>query len=380
MSESFKELSKNKLNTDEYTQCTRSSTQASLCNDQERLVTTGRRSFRTLVFSVTLVLYGHVGLHLFGSPSVTLEDILSVNGTRCQIVSEAESLSSNLLSDPWKSGPSERGNASKHTPPKLIRLLGERNSGTSYLEDILKTAFFPRYARNRTGTQQQHPHDLRHPFSADVDNPMLGFKHMFRHAELSHAELETLKTDYPDTLWVLIVRSPCAWADAMYRSPWHMCNPPGVDNEYGRCPGPRIKKNSQALENTTRNDFFQMPWGDWAESESEPNNYTYDNVFALRRHKLRIMWQLIQAVGPHRVKVLHLQSFEAVPGLLVQDLVKQFGLQVATDYKEPLQSDKLHSSLCLEDKEVEIAEQEVDWELESRFGFTRFHCQSCIAG
>lgn len=104
-----------------------------------------------------------------------------------------------------------------------------------------------------------------------------------------------------------------------------------------------------------------MEWKDWAESvpflrgkEEVPSgrevsiskvsaNYTYPNVFALRRHKFEIMKQIVEAV-PRNVKFVLLKELERSPEMFIQSLVREFNLTVRDDYKPQLPSKVAHTT------------------------------------
>lgn len=256
---------------------------------------------------------------------------------------------------------------------RYIHLLGERNSGTNYIGQVLSSAFHPKYNRETW--------DSNCRFVCGI--PVFRFKHAFRHDLLSETEIETLQQQHHDVLWILAVRSPCDWADAMFRTPWHLCT------SISQCTNP----NNHPLINiaklpagTTRAKFWStFPWLDYKEAvlgnytTTKIDNFSYRNVFALRKHKLRLMQQLMEAV-PHRVHIVHLKVVERAPEALVERLQHQFGLFVNTTTHKPLKpSRKPHSKpLCLNAEEFAIAQKEIDWELESRFGFTPLDCHMCI--
>ena len=146
-------------------------------------------------------------------------------------------------------------------------------------------------------------------------------------------------------------------------------------------------------------DFFtKIEWSDWAESThfmryealengnvkkedlysiSEPSaNYTYPNVFALRRHKLKLMKQILQ-VAPHNVKFVRLNEFERGPGLFIDNTVKEFDLKVKPDYTKPPPSNYSHTTTCLTPDEWKAAQNEIDWRLEAEFGFSPHDCRMC---
>jgi hypothetical protein len=98
-------------------------------------------------------------------------------------------------------------------------------------------------------------------------------------------------------------------------------------------------------------------------------------LFELRRHKLSVMSQLMNAVYPSRVVFAHLKSIEADSERFIQDIVKAVGLELSSNQLQESASE--HSLLSLLQEEYAIAQQEIDWEMESRFGFTPFDCRTC---
>jgi hypothetical protein len=82
--------------------------------------------------------------------------------------------------------------------PSSIYLLGERNSGTTFVSNTLAKAFEP---PNTMGSNAEM-------FASDI--PVLLHKHMFRHDLLDSSELAEI-TARGDILWIMVVRSPCEW-------------------------------------------------------------------------------------------------------------------------------------------------------------------------
>ena len=123
----------------------------------------------------------------------------------------------------------------------------------------------------------------------------------------------------------------------MYRKPYHLCPPKhpekcGADSD----PNNKIWLNQNTMVGTTLLEFLTtFPWVDWAESVpflrsnshkegdeelsiSKPSaDYTYKNAFALRKHKLQIMKQIIDAV-PRNVKLVRLKEIERSPEKFIQ--------------------------------------------------------------
>ncbi len=265
-----------------------------------------------------------------------------------------------------------------------IYLLGERNSGTTYVSDTLVKAF---NTPNDLGSKAEY-------FGSGI--PVLLHKHMFRHDLLNAKELAEIK-DRDDILWVMVVRSPCDWAEAMMRKPYHFCPPKHPE----RCgPGTStLWMNHNYIAGVNLHGFFTtVEWSDWAESThfmrdeavengrtkkvdmysiSKPSaNYTYPNVFALRRHKLKLMKQILD-VAPHNVKFVRLNEFERGPGLFIDNTVKEFDLKVKANYTKPDPSIYSHTTTCLTPDEWTAAQNEIDWKLEAEFGFSPHDCRMC---
>ena len=264
-------------------------------------------------------------------------------------------------------------------PPKYIFLLGERNSGTNYLDDVLNTAFYPKYSKMKSATYKfSGCSPDAHPKQTSSCIPVLEFKHMFRHSLLSQTEINELKL-HTDGLWILAVRSPCDWADAMLRKPWQLCDP---NLSPQKCKGAYIGINKAVVSNMTREYFFsQLPWWENAEARFSNNGeFMYPGgVFQLRAHKLQIMKQLMDIFGPqHRIKIVHLNHYELSPAQLVHNLGREFGLDINKNAEIELKpTQKPHNTNCLTEKEWLAAEAKIDWELEAHFGFTPLDCHMC---
>lgn len=274
-----------------------------------------------------------------------------------------------------------------------IILLGERNSGTNYIQRVLKKAFYPQYAAcNHT----KAPFAGRYNPPPLLEIPILKHKHMLRHTLLNEKELEEVRRRN-DALWILVVRHPCHWVDGMWRKPWFMCSP----SDPRRCPsdnanGALLKQNVQVVANLSRADFLQVPWVDAAESRlapEDPTQFTYPNVLALRRHKLRIMHQIIDSVvsSERQIVLAHLQQVERNPEGFVQEIATTRNLSVNADYKPQRPSKKQsHPIQCWTQEELKILGGQgsddtssknhnrfIDWDLEAQFGFHPSGCELC---
>lgn len=261
-----------------------------------------------------------------------------------------------------------------------IVLLGERNSGTNYIQNVLKAAFYPRYAACK---HPEAPFSGRYHPPPQALIPVFDHKHMMRHGLLQENELQEIR-DLKEVLWLLVVRNPCDWVDGMWRKPWFLC-PPHKDPSM--CPllnldKSLLQRNPQFLVNETRETFLVLPWIDAAEAlvhPEDPNQYTYQDVFALRRHKLQLMKQVMDTLGhtSNRFAIHHLHNVEAGPHQFLQTLSQNHELAVNLRYRPQKPSQKAHPIKCLSDREWKILEAKMHWELEALFGFSKSDCHRC---
>jgi len=289
--------------------------------------------------------------------------------------------------------PSNIWGESTTTIPSNIYILGERNSGTTFVSNTLAEAF---EVPNTMGSNLEK-------FSSDI--PVLLHKHMFRHDLLTNKELAEIKAR-EDILWIMVVRSPCDWGEGMFRKPYHLC-PPKSPEKCGPSsdPNDKIWLNQNSVAGKSLLEFWtEMKWNDWAESvpflrdngENEwkkkkgkknvetkeisiskvSSNYTYPNVFSLRRHKLEIMEQIVE-VMPRNVKLVRLNELERSPELFIQCLVKEFSLTVKDGYTPQPKSAVAHGTTCLTKEEWDAAQQSIDWNMEADFGYGPSECRLC---
>jgi len=173
----------------------------------------------------------------------------------------------------------------KMVTPTNIYLLGERNSGTTFVSNTLANGFEP---PNTIGSDLEK-------FSSDV--PVLLHKHMFRHDLLNQDEIDEIR-GRDDILWIMVVRSPCDWAEGMFRKPYHFCSPKKPEMCGPKSdPKKKIWLNQNHMLGIKLLEFFTtVEWSDWAESvpflreggegsgdisiSKVSANYTYTNVWA----------------------------------------------------------------------------------------------------
>ena len=186
----------------------------------------------------------------------------------------------------------------------------------------------------------------------------------------------------------------------MFRKPYHLC-PPKHPEKCGpdADPNEKVWMNQNSVAGISLLEFFTtMEWKDWAESvpflrdtgngkgkdkggdtvsiSKVSANYTYPNVFGLRRHKLEIMKQIIETV-PRNVKFVRLKELERSPEIFIQSVVKEFNLTVGEEYQAQPASKVAHPTVCLTPAEWDAAQNSIDWELEAEFGFSPFDCRMC---
>jgi hypothetical protein len=61
-----------------------------------------------------------------------------------------------------------------------------------------------------------------------------------------------------------------------------------------------------------------------------------------------------------------------------QNIVQEFNLTLKRDYRFRRPSDRAHTERCLTDDEWRIAQREIDWNVESYFGYTPLDCHRCL--
>jgi hypothetical protein len=174
--------------------------------------------------------------------------------------------------------------------PTKIVILGERTSGVSYATQVLQNAFGKAASSHR---------------------------HIFRHELLDHSELNEISRR-TDILWIMVVRSPCEWAEAI------------IHLQKERCIENNLLLNKQlapsACDELSPEDYYSTSWNDWMETDdfsgdvivasksNQPSKYR--DMFEMRQQKLALMKQIMQVI-PRHVKILRLHEFERNPDVFV---------------------------------------------------------------
>jgi hypothetical protein len=109
-----------------------------------------------------------------------------------------------------------------HDPPprkalKHIYLLGERNSGTTLIEQLLVRQLDSEHIKCIPDASSKLEQLFGVCWTLSKNIPVFGSKHIMMHQQrgLNMTEVEFL-SQTTDILWILVVRDPCSWADAMY--------------------------------------------------------------------------------------------------------------------------------------------------------------------
>lgn len=159
-----------------------------------------------------------------------------------------------------------------YAPPTKIVIWGERASGASYVATVLERAF---------GSPKVYRHE-----------------HLLRDEVFDEDDLDALSQDRTDVLWVMVVRSPCGWADAMIRLQ-------GSQMSVGK--------------DLTSEEYYRLPWADLALNSDSPDNKTtyFGDIFQLRKSKLILMSQVMKKY-PRNIKIVRLNEFERNPHVLVE--------------------------------------------------------------
>lgn len=127
------------------------------------------------------------------------------------------------------------------------KILGERNSGTNYLEQLLHSNFNINRSNN------------------------FNSKHFFGFDRYSGIKDEILN----NTLFIGIVRDPFTWINSMYKSPYHLPE--------------SLKATQQGFLN---NEWYSI-FDDGTEIQQDRNIYNtekrYKNIFELRKLKLKFL-------------------------------------------------------------------------------------------
>ena len=239
------------------------------------------------------------------------------------------------------------------TPPWKIMVLGEHDSGNEYVAEVLRDAF---------GNDMVNLHE-----------------HIVRHDLLDQNELKDI-AGRTGILWVMVVRSPCDWADALILHQKELCQDHMIDDP-AQC---------EAHDFASETDYYRIPWydikGDYSDTDDAESviaskteqNSEYDDIFDLRQQKLLIMKQITDVV-PRHVKILRLREFELNPDVFVKDLVTEYLFKLQKTYEPNTSTNTTDptSFSCIYDTKWREAMQRTDWTLEGFFGYNQQDCHLC---
>lgn len=201
-------------------------------------------------------------------------------------------------------------------------IYGERHSGTNFLEQSISSSFdLPR-------------------------TEFFGGKHFFGFAKPERIWYER------HTLFIGIVRNPYDWLLAMYDLPHHV----PIEN----------RVNIKALLN---NEWYSINPNnteiyDDRNFSTRPNLKRYENIFALRRNKLRYLYEELPLLAQNCVLIRY-EDFVSSHKFIMQIIENKFDLKKR---REPPKAYVKISKLI--DPEIKhIIDSNLDWEIEAKFGY-----------
>ena len=231
-------------------------------------------------------------------------------------------------------------------PPTRAVLLGERESGMDHVADVLTGAF-------------------------KLDVSIHG--HIFRRTLLTDEELKAI-TAQTDILWVVVIKSPCEWAESMIQLKRNICEKNSVLQNRGL----------QSCNEGVLGDSYNFQWDDWEDSDrgeeiipnDKQNSITHQNIFEFRRQNLQVIQQIIE-VMPRNVKIVRYGEFVLNPNALIKDLEKEYGFTVKK-YHVPIQvNGDVGTLLCMSPTKWKEAQELIHWKLEGYFGHHSLDCHLC---
>lgn len=243
------------------------------------------------------------------------------------------------------------------SPPARIVVLGERASGVDQVVQVLRESI-------RNANVSRH-------------------KHIHRDSLLNNDEIQrVMASQSDDILWVIVVRSPCEWAEAMIQLQQRVC----IENAMFQNRG---DSQSSCDEGVLR-DSYHYEWKDWRDVERGEEIITADNkrdgariahstIFDMRRMNLLITQQIIRYINPRHVKIVRTNEFVLNPKALVKDLNKEYNFETREgSYNTITPSvDDVAPSLCMSHTKWREAQSFIDWEIESYFGHHPLDCHLC---
>jgi len=195
---------------------------------------------------------------------------------------------------------------------------------------------------------------------------------------MTETELRHFVEQSTDALYILMVNNPCDWVMDIKENPWHIC--PLVESG-GSLACDRRGRNREVFAQGSLTDFIQMPLIDHGELMSKTTtNATYNNIFQLRAHKLRLMQQVRDVLPRNRVRVIKSKDADAEPDRVILKLAKQFGLKHVAGSVEKLAStsdQNNENKPCLSVEEQKIAIDTIDWKAEAYFKYIPGKCRTC---
>lgn len=275
----------------------------------------------------------------------------------------------------------------KYGPIRNIALLGERNSGTTWMTDELRKCFEASGIKVRSGLTKD-----KHFFQYDED-------YEGDHTYYSrHNADEEIKLKRSSTLVVSVFRNPYAWAAAMHRRPHHSPN-------HLRLPMEEFLTSPWTMERPERDLMFSKIEGpvcqlgyaynevipclrtkhDFVERQGKGPNYSArDPQYELRQDGSGKPFNSILDLREAKIEnIMSIESWDWVASLEVlryEDLLTH-GTESFLKYVEEITGTKMQctpspaaperlSSYKLEPKIKNLIDKTLDWDIEGMIGYS----------
>lgn len=276
----------------------------------------------------------------------------------------------------------------KYGPIRSIALLGERNSGTTWMTEELQKCFSDSGIEVRSGLTRD-----KHFFQYDEDYE--GDPAYYRHNDA----VTNIKLKRSSTLVVSVFRNPYAWAAAMQRRPHHSPN-------HLRLPMEEFLTRPWGMERPQRDLMFSKLEGpscqlgysydqiipclrtkrDYAERvDNKPNYSARDPQYELRQDGSGKPYDSILDLREAKIEnIMSIESWDWVASLEVlryEDLLA-YGTESFLKYVEEITGTKMQctpspaaperlSSYKLDSKIKKLIDKKLDWDIEGMIGYKK---------
>jgi hypothetical protein len=231
------------------------------------------------------------------------------------------------------------------SPPTRVVVLGERESGVDHVVEVIDSAFQLDVSK--------HPH-------------------ITRQTQLTEAELKHISSQ-TDILWIIVVRTPCEWAESMLQLKRDVCEKNNV------------LQNKGLKSCNVDQDSYNFQWDDWLDvghdveeiiPTEKGTTMKHQHIFEMRRQNLLILQQFMELI-PRHVKIVRYGEFELNPNALVKDLEKEYNFTLNKDHIPITMNANSTPSLCMNYNKWKEAQNLIDWTVEGYFGHHSLDCHLC---